>query len=543
MKKWAIHWCKDLQKTAKTAIAPTVVAALIFLVTWRYFGMDNTMIAPFATLSYLSFRSMQKKAGCMLITFVIYLAMAAAAWLAVRDVILCLTVNAAALFWITYFHIDEYQPANYFPAGMALIFFQIAPAHTASALLTRVEALGVSFLIIGLFVLIPLLIRPQPDRLRGMTAYGLALSGQLVRAAESGDTALLEQVRGELRTVSHKISKAIYTANRGQVLPRGRVNWYCQFPAFFQCTDYFLRPDALAGPDASASLQRARTLREKASRIFQDTKPEPNYKKLTFRYNRPDLRNFRFRFALRTLIVITPCLLFSYVSGLENVYWLVISVFFMMIPFSEGTRDRVRQRVTGSIFGILICFFLFSVFGDLYSRILIMTVANFFIYSASGYTSMVAYITCSAMAVQTVHSSVTVVLLERLVYTLIGAAIALLANRYIFPIRTRLQMLYILDILGRIRKHLASLPDTAQAADPEHTAYLFLAFGFRRLHRGPISPSCLRHQRDQLVIKSYLLIQRLYALRASIPDGRELPGLQEQIDHHMDELSACLSRM
>jgi hypothetical protein len=543
MKKWVTHWFKDLQKTAKTAIAPTVVAALIFLVTWRFFGMDNTMIAPFATLSYLSFRSMQKKAGCMLITFVIYLAMAAAAWLAVRDIVLCLTVNAAALFWITYFHIDEYQPANYFPAGMALIFFQIAPVYTLPALLNRIEALGISFLIIGLFVLVPLLIRPQPDRLRGMTAYGLALAGQMVKAADSGDTALLEQVRSELRPVSHKISKAIYTANRCQILPRGRVNWYCQFPAFFQCVDYFLRPEALAGPNSSASLQQARALQERSSHIFRNTKPEPNYKKLTFRYNKPDLRNFRFRFALRTLIVITPCLLFSYVSGLENVYWLVISVFFMMIPFSEGTKDRVRQRVTGSIFGILLCFVLFSVFRDLHSRIVIMTIANFFIYSASGYTSMVAYITCSAMAVQTVHSSVSVVLLERLVYTLIGAAIALLANHYIFPIRTRLQILYILDILGRIRKHLSDLPDASDSANPDSKAYLFLAFGFRRLHRGPISPSCLRHQKDQLIIKSYLLIQRLYALHAAIPADQQLPDLQEQIDHHMNYLSACLSRM
>ena len=68
-----------------------------------------------------------------------------------------------------------------------------------------------------------------------------------------------------------------------------------------------------------------------------------------FRLRRPDLRSFRLRFALRQVITVTPCLIFAWVSQLPNIYWLVISVFFMMIPFTDHTMSRVRQRVGGTL--------------------------------------------------------------------------------------------------------------------------------------------------------------------------------------------------
>lgn len=66
-----------------------------------------------------------------------------------------------------------------------------------------------------------------------------------------------------------------------------------------------------------------------------------------------------------------------------------------------------------------------------------MTVANFMIYAADGYGPMVAFITCSALALQSIDSSVPIVLLQRLFYTLAVQELHLLANKYIFPFVSR----------------------------------------------------------------------------------------------------------
>lgn len=42
----------------RSAIAPTIVATIIFFITYFFFGMENTMIGPFATLSFLRYRNM-----------------------------------------------------------------------------------------------------------------------------------------------------------------------------------------------------------------------------------------------------------------------------------------------------------------------------------------------------------------------------------------------------------------------------------------------------------------------------------------------------
>ena len=141
------------EKIAK-ALAPALVITAIFFVTLYFFGMENTMIGPFATLSFLRYRSMCNHYECMLKNFAIYIIMAVLAYFAVLSFGLCILLNALALFWIAYFLIDEYNPTNYFPAGMALIFFQIAPVHTPHALLLRIGALIATFVIVFLFVFV-----------------------------------------------------------------------------------------------------------------------------------------------------------------------------------------------------------------------------------------------------------------------------------------------------------------------------------------------------------------------------------------------------
>lgn len=219
------------------------------------------------------------------------------------------------------------------------------------------------------------------------------------------------------------------------------------------------------------------------------------------------------------MITLTPCLLYAYISDAQNVYWLVISVFFMMIPYSEHTVQRVKQRVAGTIGGIVLCFVLFSVFQSFPARVVIMTIANFFIYGANGYTPTVVYITCSALALQTLNDTISIVLLQRLIYTLVGAGIALFANRFIFSIHSKKQMYYMKELLRKICGELAELTRSMSPGSEER-----------------------RRQIDQRIIKSYLLSKRLETLHNTLPpQERDMDYISFEKEH-MTFLASFLSK-
>ncbi|MCC8028643.1 MAG: FUSC family protein [Lachnospiraceae bacterium] len=586
---------KNTKSAVKKAITPTIMATLIFFMTYYLFGTENTMIGPFATLSFLRFRTMRSHYECMVKNFGIYFAMAFLAFFSVMNLPLCIIVNALALFWIADILIDEYNPTNYFPAGMALIFFQIAPVYTPAALLNRLEALLATFVLVFLFVFIlskiegkkntlPDYIRerfensrqqlelcrffredisqtrkmqkdnvsgsdrmsfmregmsqirkPQKDNVsasdrmndtqedmsqnpetaenRGKPTSGSTADASRIRKGTAPAFDTLERLHRELADINKKISSEIYARNRASLFPRGKTNWYCQFVLLFQLINYLT-----LNYKTNDNLIKAEKLYRDFRTRFKTVEPTPDYRRLNFRLKKPDIRSFRLRFALRQVITVTPCLVFARASGLPNVYWLVISVFFMMIPFTDHTMQRIRQRVGGTVAGIVICLILFSVFGGFASHVAIMTVANFLIYSASGYGPTVAYITCSALALQTLGASVALVLGQRLLYTLIGAVIALIANKWIFPIRFKYQIEYLAEMIRSIRGELIRIDQNA----PHNEAFP-------------------KWEVDQRIVKSYLLTKRLENMCESLPPKEQHFNYRDFEKKHMNIMAEFLT--
>lgn len=502
-----------IKTTFQKALAPTLVVTLIFFVTYFFFGMENTMIGPFATLSFLRYRSMCNHYECMIKNFAIYIIMAVLAFFAVMNLPLCILINVLALFWIAYILIDEYNPTNYFPAGMALIFFQIAPVNTLSALGTRIAALLATFVIVFLFVFILSKTNKNPNPLRGLLEKGFENCEHQIALCENGSDEEIDKLHHELCDINKRCSEEIYSYNRASIFMKGKTNWYCQFILVFQIVNYLT-----LNRNHSGNPEKAKKLFADFKNLFETCEPTSDYHRLNFRIKHPDIRNFRLRFALRQIITLTPCLVFAWASGLPNAYWLVISVFFMMIPFSENTLQRVRQRVTGTIAGILICLVLFSLFRNFAARVVIMTIANFLIYGANGYGPTVAYITCSALALQTINAAVPLILAQRLIYTLIGALIALLANKWIFPIRIKKQIQYLMELIRSIRKELVELTENTVPGD-----------GVRR------------KEIDQRIIKSYMLSKRLEALHESLPAEDRLVDFENLQKKHMTFLAEYLS--
>lgn len=507
------------KKLLYSAIAPTIVATIIFFITYFFFGMENTMIGPFATLSFLRYRNMCNHYECLIKNFGVYMIMAVLSFLAVINLPLCILVNALALFWLADLLIDEYNPTNYFPTGMALIFFQIAPIHTVAALGNRLLALLASFAIVFLFSWLLSHKENSQKKLISLIQEGFEISRQLLDLSvsdadtmPSADTN--DNVHKKLCAINQKCSMEIYSSNRASLRSRGKINWYCRFVLVFQIINYLT-----THPEQEENFAHTEEIYQKFYKQFLTVEPKADYRKLNFRIRKPDIRNMRLRFALRQVIVLTPCLVLSYLWQTNNIYWLVISVFFMMIPFMEHTVQRVRQRVFGTMAGIVLCFVFFSLFPDFGARVVIMTVANFLIYAADGYGPTVTFITCSALALQSIDSNIPIVLSQRLVYTLLGGGIALLANRFIFPVRIQKQMQYLFELLRNIRTRLTDIDQKTTPGDDKR-----------------------RHQIDQLIIKSYLLSTRAENLQDSLPDEKKIHGFEDARKRHMAFLASYLAR-
>lgn len=515
---------KGLKPTVRQAILPTLLATLIFLMTWRFFGMENTMIGPFATLSFLLYRTAHNHYEYMIRIYGVYIAMAVMDYFAVMNFPLCIVINAAALFWIAYILIDEYNPTNYFHAAMALIFFQIAPVHTPAALANRITALLATFVLTFLFVFLLSMTRKDRDPLSGYLREGFTICSRILQECEKEDPGkrdeeLFAGLHKRIHEVNRQISSEIYAFNRVSLRRWDKTNFYCHFILVFQVINYLTLDTG-----SRDNVTKARLLYDDFKSEFERVKPSAYYHRLNFRLVKPDIRSFRLRFALRQVITVTPCLVFAWAVQLPNVYWLVISVYFMMIPYTDQTMKRVRQRVLGTISGILICLVLFSVFPGFPARVVIMTIANFLIYSANGYGPTVAYITCSALAVQTIDMAVPMVLGQRLIYTLIGAGIALAANHLVFPIRMRNQMRYQVETICKIRKEMADLAEHTVPGDPRR-----------------------RKELDQRIVKSYIVFKRMEELYDSLPektkremdDGFDYMAFRRE---HLDFIAGYMSR-
>ena len=482
-----------LKPNLASAILPTIVVTLVFFLNYFCFGMDNTMIAPFVTLSFLRFRNISNHYECMCKTWLIYVIMTLLAFVAVINLPLCIIVNAVALFWLAYTLIDEYNPTNYFPAGMALIFFQIAPAHTLQALGIRLLALSASLGIVLAFVIVLFRKKGAHNPVCRYIREGLANCEAQLSAYRKYNMQALEKLHHELCVINKKICDEIYTYNRASIRLAGKINWYCRYVALFQVINYFTTKTF----DMEDYIKISSIL-NRFSRQFETARPTSDYKRLNFKNDALSLKAFRFRFAMRLVLVVTPCLTFAYLTSWENSYWLVISVFFMMIPVTEFTKQRISQRVTGTMLGIILCFLLFSLFQDLPGRFLVMTLANFMIYASNSYGVTVIYITCSALAMQSLDASVSIMLLQRLGYTVLGGIITLLANHFVFPIRTRKEMVILIGRLNTLQRQLTALSPES-CPDPDKRQYIM----------------------DGLIIKSYMLMKRLQTYHSWLPPEQQ----------------------
>ena len=543
---------EKLKKGAKLAWAPTIIVTGIFFLNYFCFTPANASIGPVLALLFNKYRNRNGRYECLIMDFLVCEVLAVAAFAASLHIALNIVVNAVVFFWIACVYINDYSPANHFPIGIAYIFFQISPASDLGSLGTRALALVVSFSILMLFLIVYTAIFSDHNAQKRLLEEGFENCARQLELKEE-DEAARKELQNDLQKISVRCCKDIWEFNRSVIRPRNKVNCYCRYIVFFIIFNYLMDD-----PGNSEDRRQAEKMYERYLNDFQNLKPHAVYKRLRFRLEPLGIHNFRVCFALREAIVLVPCIAFASLSGLENVYWMVLCAFFLVTPYSDLSADKVRRRVIGTIVGVVLCQIAFPLLPNFMGRAVLMTVANFFSYFGGGYDMAVICITCAVTALSEINGAVSTMLLQRLIYNLIGAGIAVLANKFIFSIHTVNNLEYASEYADRLLGEIGSFAREVTHEDHPDRPELYseqFRFSFSKNgHKDPVASSdpedladlkrdvALRKEMDQRIVSLFMLQERMEELDATLPEEDRHADTIEHHRRNMMEIAEVFAR-
>ncbi|MFD1551822.1 hypothetical protein DNU06_02010 [Putridiphycobacter roseus] len=143
-----------------------------------------------------------------------------------------------------------------------------------------------------------------------------------------------------------------------------------------------------------------------------------------------------FRHALRFTIAIVFAFLLGYFFNIENTYWILLTIVVIMRPSYGLTKERSKDRIIGTIIGAVIAFSIVLITQNvvLYSILAYVSFIVAFSLIQQNYKSAAALLTISIVFVYSlIHPNSFEVIQFRVIDTAIGAAIAVIANYFLFP--------------------------------------------------------------------------------------------------------------
>ena len=529
---------QKLKNSIKQAVPATILITGIFFLNYFCFGPENASIGPVTALLFNKYKNRNGRYECLIMDFLVCEVLAAAAYAANLNLPLNILVNAVVFFWIACVYINDFSPANHFPIGIAYIFFQISPAEDLPALGMRATALVVSFAILLLFLLVYTLAFTDYPAYRREITEGFENCRQQLQL-DKEDQSGRKELQDDLHKNSVRCCREIWEFNRSVIRPKNKTNFYCRYIVFFILFNYLMD-----NSESSSDYEQAKKLYEKYWHDFQNLKPFAVYRRLRFRLEPLGIHNFRVRFALREAIVLVPCIAFARMSGLENVYWMVLCAFFLITPFSDLSTEKVKRRVVGTIVGVLLCQIAFPLLPGFTGRAVLMTIANFFSFFGGGYDMAVICITCAVTALSEINGAVSMMLFQRLIYNLLGALIAVLANKFIFSIHTVNNLNYASEYAGKLQDEIETYAREIRYQDhpdrpelySEQPLFVFSATSdvlentedtqteLADLQRDV----ALRREVDQRMVSLFLLQARMEELDATLPEEERHVDLLER---------------
>jgi uncharacterized membrane protein YccC len=239
------------------------------------------------------------------------------------------------------------------------------------------------------------------------------------------------------------------------------------------------------------------------------------------------LNSTLFRHSLRFAISILFAYVLGYFLEIQNTYWILLTIVVIMRPSYGLTKERSKDRIIGTLIGAIIAVGIVLVTQNVivYSVLAIVSLVLAFSLIQQNYKSAAALITLSIVFVYSlINPNAFEVIQYRILDTVLGATIAVVANYVLFPSWEANNLKpVLLNALKMNRKYLLAMQEFYKDVSANKLSYnlarkeAFLAISnlnaaFQRLTQDPKS----KQKEFQLIYEMVTLNQTIVSAIASI---------------------------
>lgn len=209
----------------------------------------------------------------------------------------------------------------------------------------------------------------------------------------------------------------------------------------------------------------SRDLKGKNDYSLENINKDYFYSQLIYKLN--NLKNniskdsLKFTFALRAAIVTSVGVFIVGLFDLEYGKWMIFSLSAIVQPYLESSKTKGKDRVVGTVVGLIIFVVLFSIFKDSSARTFIILATGYISNYQTRYRNQMVCTTVSALGGASLVTNVSQLSFERLIFVLLGTGIAVLANKIILPYKmshvTKNEINKSINLNKKIRNELNSI--------------------------------------------------------------------------------------
>lgn len=155
-----------------------------------------------------------------------------------------------------------------------------------------------------------------------------------------------------------------------------------------------------------------------------------NFTKLRYNISKESLK---FTFAFRGALVTSLGVFIVSLLNIPNGKWLVFSLLSIIQPYLESSKSKGKERIIGTVIGLIIFEVLFTIVSDNTLRTFIILITGYISNYQTKYKYQMICTTISSLGAASIGSNINELSLLRISLVLLGTVIALYANKVILP--------------------------------------------------------------------------------------------------------------
>lgn len=422
------------------------------------------------------------------------------AYLASRNVVLCVLLNFTVPFALVFFQSDQFAPKGYFGYAMTFVFLELRPPTPEEFPVQMLCLLFCTLVLIGALLLYARLSAPSAPPEEEITR-GLTRLAELLEELAGGGGAY--GARRELEGLAQRFRRLGYARRSHFHLPDGQRRFYYLFALLFQRLSYLLADEdwgrlqagpacgkvlvTLAGlvrqlqnaasPEARGALTERlqillaedalpqgrlrifyRSFLHRLLLLLAEGEPRTRWPRVPWREvfasgrRRLSLNNFEVRFALRLAVVMTISTTVSLLWEFEHTYWFPLHAFLLLQPSYEESAHRMITRPVGTAIGCLVVHLVYPWLPGLTGVFAFALAMISLMYCCTpGSWVHPIFSTSFALALATLTVKEGQAIQLRLFYLLLAVALVLVVNRFLVPTRKATQFRHNLRTLCRLQ--------------------------------------------------------------------------------------------